>query len=649
MLIRFVRKGTVIMGLASKIMPVRMVKLKCLILDDYLEEVLIALQRLATVHLVSLQDSLSRWEKLPEPYKASDEIKFWEDISSRIEKILRKLNIKRDLGLLEEIFQPEKRKSFEITHREELELLNDIRNIVDALEKDIEENISRYKLVRKFLMEIRNLPIDVEKLRSSEELYITIGQTTTDNLSRIEKDIKRKLPHTVFYSKGKGRKKFVAIVALRRFEDQINNLLEDKPFEQISIPEDLTDDPTHCIRLIDNKQDEVLKRNGPLAMKLHDAVNCKIERLDALEKMGKTERLFVLEGWIPKERIEEVEKAVQKASKGYAKTLIEEPDEPERNIPTLLRKRKIIDSFKVITEMYGVPHYNEIDPTPVIAVFFPFFVGIMMGDISLGAILLLGGFLINRGAGSRSEKMAALARILLLSGVISIVFGVLTGQFMGGAIELFSQGQIVLPIFWMSPADEPINFMLIVLVIGVIHLLVGLILGVINNLANRQIRTMVGDQISMLLMFLGGAIIVVTGNYQFEGYGIWGYSALIGGLAALLIGKGPIGLLEITKIISNIISYVRILALNMASTWMGRTFVLLAGMLINIEYFGLPISIILLLFSQFFLVFISSFSTFAHSMRLHYVEFFGRFFTGGGVNFSPLKCEKMYTELKMGE
>ncbi|HDQ05477.1 MAG TPA: hypothetical protein ENN36_01990 [Candidatus Bathyarchaeota archaeon] len=637
------------MGLTSKIMPVRMVKLKCLILDDYLEEVMIALQRLATVHLVSLQGSLSRWEKLPEPCKASDEIKFWEEISQRIEKILRKLNIKRDLGLLEEIFQPEKRKSFEITHREELKLLKDILNSVDSLENDIEENISRYKLVRSFLMEIRNLPIDVEKLHSSEELYITIGQTTTDNLLRIEKDIKQKLPHTVLYSKGKGRKKFLAIVALRRFEDQINSLLEDKPFEHISIPEDLTDDPTHCIRLIDNKQDEVLKRNGPLAMKLHDAVNCKIERLNALEKMGKTERLFILEGWIPEEQIEEVEKAVQKASKGYAKTLIEEPDEPERNIPTLLRKRKIIDSFEVITEMYGVPHYNEIDPTPVIALFFPFFVGIMMGDISLGAILLLGGFLIYRGAGSRSTKMADLAKILLLSGVISIVFGVLTGQFMGGAMELFSQGQIVLPILWMSPADDPINFMLTVLIIGVIHLLVGLVLGVINNLVNRQIRTMVGDQISMLLMFLGGAIIVVTGNYQFEGYGVLGYSALIGGLAVLLIGKGPIGLLEITKIISNIISYVRILALNMASTWMGRTFVLLAGMLINIEYFGLPMSIILLLFSQFFLVFISSFSTFAHSMRLHYVEFFGRFFTGGGVSFSPLKCEKMYTELKMGE
>jgi V/A-type H+-transporting ATPase subunit I len=636
------------MGLASKLMPVRMVKLNCLILDDYIEEVMIAIQRLAVVHIVSLKDSWSRWEKIPELYKASDEIKFWEDMSSRIEKNLRKLNIKRDLGLLEEIFQPEKRRNFEITHREELELLEDSRNILDKIENDIEENISRYRLVRSFLIEIMNLQIDVEDLRSSEELSITIGQTTTDSLSRIEKDIKRKLPHTVFYSDGKGRRRFVAIIALRRFEDEINSLLEDKPFEQVEIPEDLTGDPSHCIRLIDNKQDEVLRRTGPLAMKLNDSVKCKIERLKALEKMGKTENIFVLEGWVPKERAEEVEKVVQKASRGYAKTLIEKPDETEINIPTMLRKRKILDSFNVITEMYGVPSYNEIDPTPIIAIFFPFFVGVMMGDISLGIILLLGGFLINRGAGSRSKKMADLARILLLSGVISVVFGILTGQFAGGAIEMFSQGQIALPILWMSPADDPINFMLIVLVIGIIHLLVGLLLGVINNLANGQVRRMVGDQISVLLMFLGGGIVVITGNYQFEGYGILGYSSLIGGIAALLIGKGPIGILEITKIISNIISYVRILALNMASTWMGRTFVLLAGMLINLEYVGLPISLFLLLFSQFFLVFISSFSTFAHSMRLHYVEFFGRFFSGGGINFSPLKREKMYTKMKMG-
>jgi vacuolar-type H+-ATPase subunit I/STV1 len=212
------------MGLASKLMPVRMVKLNCLILDDYIEEVMIAIQRLAVVHIVSLKDSWSRWEKIPELYKASDEIKFWEDMSSRIEKNLRKLNIKRDLGLLEEIFQPEKRRNFEITHREELELLEDSRNILDKIENDIEENISRYRLVRSFLIEIMNLQIDVEDLRSSEELSITIGQTTTDSLSRIEKDIKRKLPHTVFYSDGKGRRRFVAIIALRRFEDEISRL-----------------------------------------------------------------------------------------------------------------------------------------------------------------------------------------------------------------------------------------------------------------------------------------------------------------------------------------------------------------------------------------------------------------------------------------
>jgi V/A-type H+-transporting ATPase subunit I len=477
-------------------------------------------------------------------------------------------------------------------------------------------------------------------------LFITIGQITKDDLSFLERDIKQKAPHTLFYSEGKGRKKYVIVISLRRFADEINSLLKEEPFEQIEISEELSGDPSLCIRLIDEKQDDVLRRTGLVAMKLYDVVNCKIGRLKALEKMGKTERVFVLEGWIPQDKSKEVEESIRTASNGYAKTLIEKPDAAERRIPTLLKKRKIVDSFNVITEMYGVPNYNEIDPTPVIALFFPFFVGMMMGDISLGIILLLAGFLIYRGAGSRSKKMEDLSKILLMSGGVSVIIGILTGQFAGGALESFTEGQIALPIFWMSPADDPINFMIIVLVIGVIHLLAGLILGIINNFMNHQIKAMIGDQISMLFMFIGGAIIVATGNYQFEGTGIIGFSSVIAGIAALLIAKGPIGLLEITKIISNIISYVRILALNMATTWMGRTFVLLAGMLVNLEYVGIPIAFGLLLFSQFFLVFISSFSTFAHSMRLHYVEFFGRFFSGGGLSFSPLKCENMYTEVK---
>jgi V/A-type H+-transporting ATPase subunit I len=114
-----------------------------------------------------------------------------------------------------------------------------------------------------------------------------------------------------------------------------------------------------------------------------------------------------------------------------------------------------------------------------------------------------------------------------------------------------------------------------------------------------------------------------------------------------LIGQGLSGLLEITKLLSNVISYVRILALNMASTWMARTFLLLGTMLVEIPIVGYLVTAILLFFSNIFIVFISTFATFAHALRLHYVEFFGRFFIGGGTKFSPLKAYRSYTIVRV--
>jgi V/A-type H+-transporting ATPase subunit I len=154
---------------------------------------------------------------------------------------------------------------------------------------------------------------------------------------------------------------------------------------------------------------------------------------------------------------------------------------------------------------------------------------------------------------------------------------------------------------------------------------------------------MVGDQVSTNLLIAAASIFLLTGKFDFEGTGIVGYSLGIAGLIALIAGKGATGLLELTRLLSNVISYVRILALNMATAWMGRTFVLLGGLLIGVYPIGPVLNGVMLIFSHFFIVFISAFATFAHSLRLHYVEFFGRFFIGGGTKFSPLTSERKYT------
>ena len=629
----------------QSIMPVRLSELRVLVLDDYMEDVLISLQHLGYVHVVDMKDRSALWEDIPKPYETSEQITSWEKYLSRLENLLEDLGIKKDYGLLD-IFKPKEHTPIEISLEEELSLISDLENLLDNIEADVEDNIIRYRVIRNLLVMLIRTDIDVEMIRSSERLYVVLGQITLENMSLIEEKILNKAPYSRIYSFGKSRRKFIVIVSLKRFKESIDETLESEAFERVEIPDGLSGGAAECIRLIDGKIDETKRKNAELSTKLYDVANCKIERLKSMQKLGKTGRMFVLEAWVPKEQHKDVEETIRQSSQGYARTLVMEPDDPKINVPTLLRERKILSSFRMITEMYGLPRYNEIDPTPFVAVFFIFFMGLMLGDISLGIIFLAGGFLIMRGAGSRSENMASLGKILACSGVSAIFFGFLSGQFMGGALEMLSENQITLPVIWMSPADEPINFLVIVLVIGVFHILIGAVLGVINNYLNHRIRDMIGDQVSVFLLIAGTGIIVGTGQYQFVGYGMIGYIVVLAGLTALLLGKGMMGLLEITKIVSNVISYVRILALNMASTWMGRIFVLLGSMLVKIPFFGLVATIALLLFSQIFLVFISAFSTFAHAMRLHYVEFFGRFFMGGGVKFSPIEHKKYYTILK---
>lgn len=234
--------------------------------------------------------------------------------------------------------------------------------------------------------------------------------------------------------------------------------------------------------------------------------------------------------------------------------------------------------------------------------------------------------------------MKSLSVVLLCIGLSAVLFGFLTGEFMGNLIEF--------PAIIISAADDPIDFLLMVIAIGMMHIVFGSILGILNNIFKREFRKMIGDQLSTLLLIASAAFFLSTGRFEPQGSSVIAYAVGVVGLATLIIGKGPLGLLDLTRLLSNVISYVRILALNMATAWMSRTFVLLGGLLVGVYLMGPVLNGVLLLFSHFFIVFISVFATFAHALRLHYVEFFGRFFTGGGTKFSPLTSKREYTILK---
>ncbi len=618
--------------------PVRMQKLRALILDETVDEVLRAVQSKGNVHIVDINRTLPQWENLAQSYMTEQETRRWRSVLNRINRVLSNLGLKKELGLIEQLFKPRGRALIEVDAAEEMELLSTAEDKVSSVEREVEENIEKFQIVRELLWELRNAKTDIEELRSTERLYIKFGKLANEKIQLLENELRSRVRYVSIYTEGKKRTRFVALVSLCRFSEEIEKIISNYRFQEISFPKEISGTPNSCLRFLESQSSNILKKYERQMLCLHDAVLAKIERLKIKERLGKTKRIFVLEAWIPEEEKQDIKSVIDEASEGYATMVVSPPDEPQSEIPTLLKDRNVIGSFRMLTEMYGVPLYNEIDPTPFLAIFFTFFVGLMSADLAIGTTIIVSGLLIRRGAGSRSENMKNLSVVLLCIGISTVFFGVLMGEFMGGLVEL--------PVLWMSAAEDPISFLLIVIGIGMGHLVFGSILGFLNNLSKRQFRRIVGEQLSTLLLIGSAAIFLVTGRFEFQGTSVVGYVAGIIGLAALMIGKGPIGLLELTRLLSSVISYVRILALNMATAWMGRTFVLLGTLVVGTYLVGPVLNGTILLFSHFFIVFISVFATFAHSLRLHYVEFFGRFFIGGGTRFSPLTSEREYTVSK---
>ncbi|MFW6110892.1 MAG: V-type ATP synthase subunit I [Thermoproteota archaeon] len=619
------------------LIPTRMQKLRGLILDEFVDDVLRVLQAKRKVHLVDIKKSLPRWENLLQPYEAKQEVRWWKGVLNRVKDLLGDLGLKEELGILDQLFKPRERPPVEVSLNEERELLGNAEELIATVEKEVEENIKKFQVVRQLLWELRTMKIDVGNLRSTERLYFKLGKMSKDEIPRLENELKSRVRYTSVYTGGKKRLKFLIVVSLSKFSEGIEDILAKYAFQEVSLPKEASGSPSQCLRFLDSKANTFLQKYESRILCLHDAVVAKIERLKNQEKLGQMGRVFVLEGWVPEEDKGDIKEVIREVAEGHATVLVSPPDEPGSEIPTYLKDGKIIGRFRMLTEMYGMPVYNEIDPTPFLAVFFIFFVGLMSADVAIGTTLIVTSFFIHRGAGTRSEKMEDLSVILFFLGISTIFFGILMGELMGGMIRL--------PVLWMSAADNPIDFLFIVIGIGLVHLIFGAILGIFNNLYQKEYRKMMGDPISSLLLI--GAVVpfLLTGQFAFEGVTLVGYGMGIAGLAALLAGKGLTGLLELTRLLSSVISYVRILALNMATTWMSRTFVLLGGLIVGVYAVGPLLNGILLLFSHFFIVFISIFATFAHSLRLHYVEFFGRFFIGGGTKFSPLASERAYTTL----
>lgn len=618
-----------------------MKKIRALILKGYEDNVLRILQKEKALALVSVSERSARWEEIPRPFSPQEEERFYRTLLSRVEKHMDRLGIREELGILDQLFKPRTLERVEVPLQQEDEILSAAEERIAQIEMQIRVKIDAYEKIQEFLWKIREVNIQVQDLQPSDQIHISIGSLRSEEIEELEEELESKLKWTRLYvAPAKEGQVFFLIIAPNKLSESLGKILSEKQVQRLIIPPELTGTPSRCLRGLDLEVSKMVREHQKTILVLHDTLKAKISRIESSRMLGEIDNVVIMEGWVPAPTGEYVQKLIEEAAEGYATVLLSPPDEPTSKIPTKLKNPWIIQPFEILTEMYDTPAYDEIDPTPFLAFFFVLFMGLMSADIATGITTFLVGWLVYRGSGSRSRTMRGLALIIMYSGLSIILFGILSGEFMGGLIQL--------PVIWISTVDEPIVFMIFSLAVGVAHILVGLVLGIYNNLRKGRRRNIFTEQVPWIAVIAGVVVLFFSGEFTpGTTQANIGYGIISTALIALILGQGASALLDVTRIVSNVVSYVRILALNMATAWMSRTFLLLASIVVDTPVVGSGLGIAILVGSHLFLVALSSITTFIHSLRLHYVEFFGRFFEGGGVNYQPISVDREYTKLIM--
>lgn len=368
---------------------------------------------------------------------------------------------------------------------------------------------------------------------------------------------------------------------------------------------------------------------------LYDYLENEKELKSVQRKIVTTENTFYLEGWIP-------EGFKIKNNKDYI-IKYRKPEENE-DYPVYIKNNKLVAPFESITNMYSVPNKKEIDPNPIMSIFFILFFGMMLSDAGYGIILTLAAtFIVKKAKYKKGE--GSLMKLLIPCGISTILWGFLFGSFFGDLIK-------IPPV--INPLKDVMQLMGLALLLGIIHIYIGMFIKAIELIKERKIFSAIFD-IGFWYLTLTGTFLLVIPIIAGD-IGIWSevgkYLALTGAVGLLLtqgrnkkgiIGKitGGLGsLYNITSYFSDVLSYSRLMALCLSTGVIAQVGNLLAKM-VN-PLFGILIALIVHSVN----IANSALGSYVHTSRLQYVEFFGKFYEGGGTEFSPLKCKNKYTNIK---
>ncbi|MBI2136961.1 V-type ATP synthase subunit I [Candidatus Woesearchaeota archaeon] len=513
--------------------------------------------------------------------------------------------------------------------------LEDAKRIGDEL-KVLDSKVS-------ILSVLCGLPLSLEAYVPYSSISAFVGFVDSPELLRSELSVQT--DEFELFSSGA---KFVALFVPNSFRDRASGLLSANGFSELSLSlvGGLKGSPSLALDSLRARRSSLLKSQESisrqlvrLSQKWHDFLllsdaflSAELEKAESPLRFASSQNIFVVSGWVPDSGVDMLLQRIAMVTKGSVDVVVEAPHHGE-DVPVKLSNPAQVKPFEFFMNLYALPRYWEIDPTVFMSFTFPLFFGIILGDVGYGAVTVFLLLFLSR----KFPSAAPLAKVVMPAAFSSMFFGMLFGEFFGFE-ELFG---FEIP-HVISRVHQIKEMLMVSIAIGLVHVNAGIILGFLNEL-RHGLRKAVLVKGSWLVMEAGAALLALSVLNVVALPSYFGALLLVAGFVMLLLGE-PMEVVEIPGIVSNVLSYSRLMAVGLASVGLAVVvngfvedfassggLMLIPAILVGIVGHSLNIALGLL-------------GGFLHSLRLHYVEFFTKFFKGGAIPFQPFgkKIEEVF-------
>lgn len=635
---------------------------------EHKEAIIETLHRLGVVDVESLRENADPGIVL-EAVDTTDSERKMAEIKYALDFLY---NYTKKPNVIEGFFLPrygvEKKYYEDVVKNYDLSIVDRVRDMDQHL-SELGSEQKKLELTREQLLPWRELTIPFEDLETAK----TVTEVGIIRRSALE-EILPSAYVCVQIVKATERNAWVAVTYLKECRGDMEVQLRAGDFQRSSLPAGLKGTPQENIGRIQEEMETNKKEKEEIETKIMNLVkerynlmilydyyqNVKATR-EVRGKFLNTQKSFVLQGWIQKKDC-----ALLKGALPFPEVDIAFSDPQENDsVPVTLENRKL-KPFEVVTRIYGLPLYREIDPTPLLTPFFIVFFALCLSDVVYG-ILLIGFSLFALKKIKIGPDAQLLFRVLIIGGVLTIIAGFLTGSwasdltaYLPESLSFLDDMRMRITLF--DPLKDPLLMLELALVLGLLQVWTGILIRGYLNIRDGRVLDGILDQGLWLVLLPAGTATMLNKMLGIAiPYPDLFYRLTLGAVVGLILTQGRYqkasnivftivkrflaGVLSIYSVfgyLGDVLSYSRILALGLATSALAAAFNMVAFQISGMKFIGPVIMVAVLLATHFLDFVVSALGAFVHSGRLQFVEYFTKFLEGGGRTFRPFGFQSRY-------